>query len=204
MKKVLFVVSFMLLGLAAGAQSIVSDFISTLKGKNASFAYTYTLKADVPMSGKGTVSLQGNAFHMNGNGLDIWCDGKTRWTMDLTSDECYVESVDVSGADYEANPALLVGAIDKVFNLQSVKDLTFNGKKCKAAVMKPISNSTNFSGAMLYLVGKTPIGVSLAMDDGSAVIITISDFKLKDEIPVRSFSYDTKKLPKSYVINDLR
>lgn len=78
-------------------------------GKRVTFAYRYSLiqkgvEGDEVTSGH--VSVQGNAFRLDGLGLEILSDGATRWTMDPQAKEVLIEAVD--GEDLLTNPALLV------------------------------------------------------------------------------------------------
>ena len=78
-------------------------------GKRVSFAYRYFLIQDGKDGDEvtsGRVSVQGNAFRLDGLGLEIVSDGTTRWTMDSASKELLIETVD--GDDLLTNPALLV------------------------------------------------------------------------------------------------
>ena len=45
--------------------------------------YSFTMPTKkAKMTGNGSVKVQGTSFIVDGNGLEIWCDGKTRWTID--------------------------------------------------------------------------------------------------------------------------
>ena len=74
---------------ASAASNPAAAFAKSLQGRLASFDYSYSMSGSLPMNGSGSVKLQGNAFTMEGNGLDIRCDGKTRWTVDVAAEECY-------------------------------------------------------------------------------------------------------------------
>lgn len=58
--------------------------------------------------GDGRLVLQGNSYHLNGNGIEIFCDGKTTWMLDEGAKEVLIESADSNSAGYLANPVLLL------------------------------------------------------------------------------------------------
>ena len=58
--------------------------------------------------GNGSVEVQGNAYHMVGNGVEIYCDGMTTWMIDESSKEVFVEAADTQTAGYLANPVILL------------------------------------------------------------------------------------------------
>ena len=195
----------MLLGVAAAGQNVVTDFAKTLSDACASFGYTYSMSGQVPLSGSGTILLQGDAFVMKGDGLEVYCDGATRWTVDTAAEECYIESVKEGGLDYEANPALIVGAVDKAFKLKKTVSTTFNGQKVTQAVLEPATKGGNITELSLMLTAaKKPAGLLVNTSDGNVITVTVKDFNLTPAGPANAFSFDTKKLDKSYFITDLR
>lgn len=199
------IVSFMLMQLNASAQNIVSEFVSTLKDKCVSFGYSYSVSGQVPVIGEGEILLQGDSFRMKGDGLEIYCNGKDRWTVDTAAMECYIESVDGDGMDFESNPALLVGAVDRAFILNNVKSAAFNGKKVSEAVLTPKEDKGNIKEVSLFLSSAhAPAGATILTDNGTAITITIRNFGLGTIKNASTYTLDTEKLDKDFVITDLR
>ena len=58
--------------------------------------------------GSGTVEIQGTAYHMNGNGIEIFCDGTSTWLIDEAAAEVVIESADSQDAGFLANPIVLL------------------------------------------------------------------------------------------------
>lgn len=195
----------MLLCIAASGQNVVTDFAKTLSDACASFGYTYSMSGQVPLSGSGTIRLQGDTFIMKGDGLEVYCDGTTRWTVDTAAEECYIEGVKEGGFDYEANPALIVGAVDKAFKLKKTVSTTFNGQKVTQAVLEPATKDGNITELSLMLTtAKKPAGLLVSTSDGNVITVTVKDFTLTPATAREAFSFDTKKLNKNYFITDLR
>lgn len=69
--------------------------------------------------GYGSVEVQGDSYHMVGNGVEIYCDGKTTWMIDETTKEVFLESADAESAGYLANPILLLVNLEE--NVASYK-----------------------------------------------------------------------------------
>lgn len=63
--------------------------------------------------GEGTVLVQGNAYHMKGNGLEIYCDGNSTWMIDEPAREVMIEAADSKDAGYLANPVILLMNLEK-------------------------------------------------------------------------------------------
>ena len=59
-------------------------------------------------TGEGQLEIQGNAYHMKGSGLEIYCDGSTTWLVDEAAGEVVIESADTKDSGLLANPILLL------------------------------------------------------------------------------------------------
>lgn len=58
--------------------------------------------------GEGVIELQGNAYHMKGDGVEIYCDGSSTWLIDELASEVVIESADSKDAGMLANPIMLL------------------------------------------------------------------------------------------------
>jgi len=67
-----------------------------------------TVRSGITLMGEGTVEIQGNAYHMQGNEIEIFCDGSSTWMIDGSAKEVIVENADSKEAGYLANPVLLL------------------------------------------------------------------------------------------------
>ena len=187
----------------AQEQGPLDDFAANLASGEVSFKYSFEVKGDIPMKGNGTAALYGTSYHVLGNGMELWCDGKTRWTLDRNAKEAYIEEVDPESADYLSNPATLLGALDRAFEVRSVSDVTLSGKKLRAVAMSPAVEDTGLKTVTLYLDGAVPARVSIVVDDGTETLFRISGFSVKEKSDA-AFSFDIASLGSDYVVTDLR
>ena len=82
----------LLLPLAAGAQQPqLAGIAAHLQTDRISLHYDCTYTQDAPMRLTGTLLIQGDCYYAKGNGMEIYCDGATRWTVDPDSKEVYIE-----------------------------------------------------------------------------------------------------------------
>jgi hypothetical protein len=63
--------------------------------------------------GDGQVAVQGDSYQMQGNGMQIYCDGSTTWLIDEAAEEVVIESADSNDAGFLANPILLLMNLDE-------------------------------------------------------------------------------------------
>lgn len=93
-------------GQNAGAKAMLEKMLES----RTEFSYSYTVNSKTPLKGDGQILIQGDRFKMSGNGLEIFCDGITRWTLDSEAKEVYIENAsDIS--DILNNPARLLEAL---------------------------------------------------------------------------------------------
>lgn len=198
----------------SGAKSkTLSSFIDKVSSSLVSFEYSFTMrtaKSSAKMTGSGDVRVQDNAFVMNGNGLEVWCDGRLRWTVDRLAEEALVELVDESADVYATNPALMITSVDAAFEEVSFCAGKFQGKSVDSSVLSPVNKgkySMDINELKLYFKSGTTtlVGAEVKLNDGSVSEFIIKDFSFSDRLETKeSFRFDEKTLDDSYVVTDLR
>jgi len=194
-------------------ESVLQAFSGKVSASRVSFDYSWSMQAGrTKVEGKGCVVLQGAAFRMEGNGLDVRCDGKTLWTVDEEAGEAVIEALDPSGVDYSANPALLVSAVDKAFREVSSHRENFRGKNARVCVLEPVDEAASLGGTdivslkLYFAPDKVELtGAAFTMEDGSVSVFQLDNMKfapVSDDM--EPFRLDVKTLDKDYFVTDLR
>ena len=89
------VILIALLPLTAAAQRYTLDTVAAhLRTDRISLQYAFTIAEPAPVQLSGTLLAQGECYRAIGNGMEIYCDGTTRWTVDPESKEVYVETAE--------------------------------------------------------------------------------------------------------------
>ena len=92
-----------------------AEYLKTLvAGNRVSFNYNLGVKGKAPVVMSGKAVIDGDCYSVQGNGVEMYCDGTTKWTVDKESKEVYVESSEGT-RDFLANPAEW---LDKVSDLK--------------------------------------------------------------------------------------
>ena len=189
---------------SVSAGDMVSDFAAKVAKSCVSFDYAFKYTAEAPVTGSGGVVLQQNCYKMIGGGMEIWSDGKTRWTVDHSAREAYIEAVETSNIDYISNPSALIMAVGSVFTQSAASPAVFNGKSVTSVTLHPSVSDTGLQSVLMYFGPSTlPVGLVATLDDGTKVTITLKNFTL-DPISKQSFSFDMSRLGNSYFVTDLR
>jgi hypothetical protein len=198
--------------LSAQARSkTLTDFTGKVSSSLVSFDYSFSCMINgSKMTGKGVVKTQDGSFHVNGNGLDIWCDGHTMWTIDTAAEEAMIEPLDESYATLTTNPALLLASLDDAFSEVSFNRTAFSGSSVDASSLKPLQagkSSSDISQLILYFKAGSSIlvGAEAILNDGTVSKFTVSNLKFEQKLKEKEpFRFDEKTLGSSYVVTDLR
>lgn len=205
-------------GSVSYAQSVWQRFSDAVSVYDVSFAYSFSMKSKAVITGAGTADVQGNMFAVSGNGLEIFCDGVSRWTVDKSAEEVVIESVEGDmSASVSGNPALLVIALDKYFDAKSSSGLTENGRKqvkvnfvprndMSLGLVSGMKSSSLSSLSVWFSDESRPVIVKATaqMKDGSDIDFKISSMKFSEKKPVSFFRFNDSLLSSSWVITDLR
>ena len=95
----------------AQGQGVTIPQLDRAAGKRVSFHYEYSHSKDGGAFNKvtgGDVLVEDNAYRLDGLGLTIVCDGKTRWTYDAAAGEVVLENAE--NDNILTNPALLISS----------------------------------------------------------------------------------------------
>lgn len=91
MKKWILFLLPLLLSLTAAAQPQLGEIAAHLQTDRIALRYDCTYTEDTPVRLSGILLIQGDCYRAVGNGMEIYCDGTTRWSVDPVSKEVYIE-----------------------------------------------------------------------------------------------------------------
>lgn len=110
MKRLFSLILLVTLALGARAQGSI-PLLDKVQGHRVTFHYTYSLSQngeDFRPVTQGNVTVEGNAYILQGLGMEVISDGQTRWTLDREAREALAEKVEKE--DLFTNPALFIAA----------------------------------------------------------------------------------------------
>ena len=77
--------------IAASAQDQIAGIAAMISEGKVEFSYKYDIDGEIPIGANGKATVQGDCYMSKGNGLSIYCDAETRWTVDEQAREVYIE-----------------------------------------------------------------------------------------------------------------
>ena len=115
MRRILAIIASIVLSIPAFCQGDLDAVRAKMREGRVSFSYELSSEGKLPFSASGKVVVQAERYICQmQDGGKIWCDGKTRWTLDRESREIYIE-------DVASSPDILSGI---ELYLPYVKDLS--------------------------------------------------------------------------------
>ena len=145
---------------------------------------------------KGTASMKGIKYLVQLNGQEIYCDGKTIWTYDKSSNEVTITKVDPSSTTLSPQK-LFTNFYDKDFLYKVNGEQNSGGKKLVEIEMTPNDKSQNFHKVYLYVDKKTFIVSPIKVLDknGNRYIYTVISLNGNAGLTDASFIFDKAKHP---------
>ncbi len=155
---------------------------------------------NTPVSGHSELVVQGNMYVMVGNGLQVYCNGSTLWTVDESSHEVVIEPCSVQSKDYMSNPALLLADINSLFKVKSTKALGAGKEQC---VLEAIVKCGITKADLVLTTDGKVVGGKFFLEDGHTLSIKVSSMK-KTEEKQKSFFSPQRKFGSDWIVTDLR
>ena len=151
---------------------------------------------------KGTASLKGTKYLVQLNGQEIYCDGKTIWTFDKSSNEVTISKVDPSASTLSPQK-LFTNFYDKDFLYKINGTQNSGGKTLVEIEMTPNDKSQNFHKVYLYVNKATSIVSPIKVLDknGNRYIYTVLSLNGNAGLTDASFIFDKSKHPGVEEIN---
>ena len=87
MKRIVMIFTALLM---AGAGLQAQEILTRFSTDRISCKYSYTIDIPVTLNYEGDALVQGDCYHLKGNGIEIFCDGVSRWTVDAEAREVYI------------------------------------------------------------------------------------------------------------------
>ena len=145
-------------------------------------SYSMTV-SQTRLSGQAHVSVQGDSYVMDGNGLLVHCDGVKVWTADYTTKEVYIESVEDLAANSLANPAALFMRLGTSYDVASSSQT--GGKSVYRLI--PNQDCGVLSADLVLTPDGKPVSAVFVLDDSLKVDVTVESMTIEKTKPEDAF-----------------
>lgn len=140
MRRIFTLIAAMLLVASAAAQNTQHAALEMLRAAISesclTLKCTYSMYvSQTRVQGEAEVVLQGNAYTMRGNGIEVYCDGTKVWTLDQSLKEAYVEQVENAGVNALLDPSSADIVFDAAGNPVSASFIMQDGLKVDIKIL---------------------------------------------------------------------
>jgi len=152
----------------------------------------------------GEAMIRGDRFYLAMDGIDVWFDGTTQWTLQHDIEEVYIST---PGTDELASisPLALLGMYRTGFQLNAPTTETINGRSAYLINMVPAPGNNMFRAVSVAIDRQTHtlIQANLTMDNGMRTRIDITNYNANYHFTDDIFVFNINEFPGIEVI-DLR
>lgn len=211
--KIFIACAALLVSATAFADDPLESLASKVRNNHVSFGYSFNISSD-SFTGSGTAQGEDNCYRISAKGMSLYCDGKSKWTVDESAKEVVVEPVDGNSSNFLTCPSLLLTDFDTYFVRVSNASGRFDGKTVKIVTMAPkahllsevsiFGKTVTVTRVQLYFRGDVLVGTQIKTADGSVATFKITDLKFGPKTGAASFRFGTSGLSSDWVVTDLR
>ena len=190
-----------LLTMQSFAQSSLSVLRKMLSSSTVSIECDYTTRiSNADITGRSQLLVQGNMYTMKGNGLAVYCNGTTLWTVDESSREVVIESCGSQEKDYMSNPVLLLSDLDRLFKVSSSRSL---GSGKEEYILDAVVSCGVLQADLILSSDGRILSGKFLLEDDTTLSVKVSSMKKTEEKQVSFFS-PQHKFGSDWIVTDLR
>lgn len=175
----------------------VSAKFKSFKAVQATFTYKVENGAGKALSSKkGTVTMKGTKYRISFGGQEIWCDGKTIWSYDKSSNEVTINKLDASAGTITPQK-LFTNFYDKDFLYKLNGEKKEGNKTLQEIEMTPTDKSKPFHKVYVLVDknAKTLYSTKVLETNGNRYSYTVNSMKPNVNAADALFVFDKSKYP---------
>ena len=210
MKRILFVIAATVLSAASAAADEKSDaLLGALAQKTASWGdyrveFTVSIDADTVA---GSYEVSGDSYHLTTPDMELYCDGITKWEVNLLDREVAIDSVDPTDRTVMGNPTRLFDFLDGSYSRRYIGPALIDGTACERIELKETTaGSAEGQTIDLYLSAATGLPVRVGYTIGfmsTEATVDVVSITPRIALDRAAFSYNAGRYP-GYEIIDFR
>lgn len=214
MKRTLILILIAIITMPVWAQNTDGGASAILKKVSAKYqAYTslqfhYTLKVTKESKTlhtyQGDFALKGNKYKTNFNGQVFFCDGKSIWNYQKSTNEVSIYEYDPEDDENMMNPQLILKNWEKQFKAKFIRDEFINEKTVALIDLTP-KTAQSYYRIRLFINKSTNNILRIAVYEKDNTIYTyfVEQFKANPTLSDSYFVFDKSKYP-GVEVNDMR
>ncbi|MBR5435071.1 MAG: outer membrane lipoprotein carrier protein LolA [Bacteroidales bacterium] len=182
----------------------VSQKTKSYSTVNITYSMVHTSPDGANDKTNGTLLMKGNKYQISILDNMLYCDGKTLWTHMIEEKEVVVSTVGKDDSDM-LNPAKVLTMYEKGFKYKFIQDRFEASRAIYVIDLYPedVANSEYSKVRLSIDKDKSQLWkAEYFAKDGNKYTITVNTFKVNEQIPDASFTFDKAKNPGVKVIDE--
>ena len=183
----------------------VSAKFRTFSSPQAAFTYKVeNAQGKVLSSKKGTVTMKGNRYKVNLDGMEIYSDGKTTWNYDKSANEVTVDNVNAA-SNAMTPQKMFTNFYDKDFYYKLNGQKKEAGRTLQEIELTPVDKTRPYHKVYVWIdkATNTIYSARFLEKAGGRYSYTITTIKPNSPVADTYFTFDKSKYPGVEVV-DLR
>jgi hypothetical protein len=138
-------------------QSVLQHFLKQITESPVEMSFTFTYENTAKKlqdEMNGTLWYSGNSFHLQVDGMDVYCDGKSKWVCMNEIKEVTIYQAE-EAPDLMDNPLQFILTNKDKFRYKPLRSATHKGQKIWQIEMIPIDSNTAYTSVVLLLHHET-------------------------------------------------
>ena len=175
----------------------VSAKFKTFTSVQAGFSYKVEdAKGKVQANKTGTILMKGTKYKVSFGTQEIFCDGKTVWSLDKSSKEVTISNLDAAGGTLTPQK-LFTNFYDKDFLYLLNGEKKVGAKTLQEVEMTPTDKSKPFHKVYLQVdkTAKTIYSTKVLENSGNRYTYTVTSMKTNTPAADNMFVFDKSKYP---------
>ncbi len=160
---------------------------------------TYTLSGADGASGKGSLVIAGERFHIVMPEVQIWYDGNTQWVYNSDTQEVSITEPTAEELQ-QINPFVIINRFRSAYQAKLLSDKP-TLKKVRLTALSPRADI--LQADLTLDASYHPVEIDLTLANHSKMTVKITRFTTGKSLPISEFRFDGAKFPSAEVI-DLR
>jgi hypothetical protein len=156
---------------------------------------------------KGVVQAQGNSYKLTNPELELYCDGFTKWILNISAKELVIVPNDATATDIVENPLGFLTSLSKGYEYPfRVFSGSRNGKQIWIVDFTPLNKRLAYKSISVGIEKNTyiPLMIKYLAKDGTSYIINITRFEKQNSVrPREYFQFPAARL-KGLEVSDMR
>ncbi len=121
--------------------SIITEILAMVPDHRVDATYSCEMTvANAIVLVTGRITAQQNYYFVSGNGLDIYCDGESRWTVDSEAREVYIEPA-CGLEEFLSDPESYLGALSDL----KIRNVEYSSPEVDLSLFRFDTNSIDSS-----------------------------------------------------------